>query len=151
MHRFNYTVRTKASPAAAWQLYSNWNLWRNFANIYGEVNWAEGRPWDVGSKMEIEILRPTKATVSRLIICFDPVRELGWIDRALGMTLGQWVEFEAHAGGGARVHTWGELVPSGLMFGKRTAEELLAEFTETWHENYRRACDEFAETNGPTT
>jgi hypothetical protein len=148
MHRFNYTVRTKASPAAAWQLYSNWNLWRNFADIYGAVNWTQGKPWEVGSKMEIEIVRPAKATVSRLIISCDPIRELGWIDRGFGMTLGQWVEFDTRAGGGTSVHTWGELVPAGMKFGGRTAEMLLAEFTETWHENYRRACDELTATSG---
>jgi hypothetical protein len=145
MHRFNYKVRTKASLATAWQVYSNWNLWRNFANIYGELNWAEGKPWEVGSKMEIEILQPAKVIVNRLIICCEPSRELGWIDRALGMTLGQWVEFEAQSAGVTLVHTWGELAPSGLMYAGRTAEQLLAEFTETWHENYRRACDERAE------
>jgi hypothetical protein len=151
MHRFNYKVKTKASPATAWQVYSNWNLWRNFANIYGDVNWSEGKPWEVGSKMEIEILQPEKAIVNRLIICCEPARELGWIDRALGMTLGQWVEFESHPLGGTLVHTWGELTPSGLTYAGRTAEQLLAEFTETWHENYRRACDERAETSGNQT
>ncbi len=147
MYHFHYTVRTQVSPAIAWEVFSNWNLWRNFASIYGELNWVQGRPWDVGSRMEIEILRPGKAVVDRLIICCEPARELGWIDRALDMTLSQWVEFEAHPLGGTSVHTWGELAPSGLKFGGRTAEQLFAEYTEAWYENYRAACDDLVKDN----
>jgi hypothetical protein len=148
MHRFHYKVRTKANPATAWQLYSNWKLWRKFADIYGEVIWPDGKPWEVGSKMEIEILRPAHAKVSRLIVWSERGRQLGWIDRVLGITLSQWVDFEPHPAGGSLIHIWGELTPSGLKLGERTAEQLLAEYMETWHENYRIACDKQAETCG---
>ena len=149
MYHFHYMVRTQATPDIAWSVFSNWNLWRHFASIYGEMNWVEGRPWEVGSRMQIEILRPGKAVVERLIIYYEAPRELGWIDRALGMTLDQWVEFEEHPLGGTRVRTWGDLGPEGMKLGGRPAEQLFAEFTETWFENYRAACDELA-MNRPT-
>jgi hypothetical protein len=146
MFHFHYTVRTKASPALAWDIYSNWNDWWKFANIYGEMNWTEGKPWQVGSRMKIEILRPVQTVVDHLIICCEPARELGWIDRALGMTMSQWVEFEQRSSGGTRVHTWGELTSSDFKAGGCTAEELVSVFTETWYENYRIACDASTQT-----
>jgi hypothetical protein len=151
MHHFHYTVRTKATPALAWVVYSNWNLWPKFASIYGELAWSEGNPWEVGSRMTIEILRPVQAVVDHLIICCEPARELGWIDRALGLTMSQWVEFEGQPSGGTRVHTWGELSSSDLKVGGCTPAELLAVFTETWYENYRIACDELADTVAAST
>lgn len=144
MHHFHYTVKTHASPALAWDIYSNWNLWHKFASVYGEMNWTEGKPWQVGSRMQIGIVRPFETVIDRLIICCEPARELGWIARCLRMTMSQWVEFEALTSGGTRVHTWGELSSSGLQAGGRTAAELHAVFTETWYENYRLACDELA-------
>lgn len=145
MYHFHYVVRTQATSEVAWSVFSNWNLWRHFASIYGEIDWVEGKPWEVGSRMRIEVLRPGKAVVERLIICCEPPRELGWIDRALGMTLDQWVEFHAHPLGGTSIRTWGDLAPSGFRLGGRTAEQLFAEFTETWFENFRAACDELAQ------
>jgi hypothetical protein len=148
MYHFHYIVRTKATPDVAWGVFSNWNLWRHFASIYGEMNWVEGRPWEVGSRMRIEVLRPGKAQVDRLIICCEPAREVGWIDKACGLTLDQWVEFEMHPLGGTRVRTWGDLGPSEQKLGGRSAPQLFAEFTETWFENFRLACDELAMNRG---
>jgi hypothetical protein len=144
MHHFHYTVKTHATPALAWDVFSNWNLWHKFASVYGEMNWSEGKPWQVGSRMQIGIVRPFETVIDRLIICCEPARELGWIARCLRMTMSQWVEFEPLSSGGTRVHTRGELSSSDLKAGGCTAAELYAVFTETWYENYRLACDELA-------
>ena len=144
MHHFHYTVRTQASPTLAWDVFSNWNLWHKFASVYGEMNWSEGNPWEVGSRMQIGIVRPFKTVIDHLLICCEPARELGWIARCLGMTMSQWVEFEPLASGGTEIHTWGELSSTDLKAGGCTAAELHAVFTETWYENYRLACDELA-------
>jgi hypothetical protein len=144
MHHFHYTVTTQASPAVAWDVFSNWNLWPKFASVYGEMNWSEGKPWEVGSRMQIEIIRPFETVIDHLLICCEPARELGWIARCLRMTMSQWVEFEPLFSGGTRVHTWGELSSSDLKAGGCTAAELHAVFTETWYENYRQACDELS-------
>ncbi len=145
MHHFHYTVKTHATPALAWDVFSNWNLWRKFASVYGEMNWSEGKPWEVGSRMQIEILRPVKTVIDHLLICCVPGRELGFIARCLGMTMSQWVEFDALSSGGTQVHTWGELASSDLKIGGCTVPELHSVFTETWYENYRLACDELAD------
>ncbi len=100
MHTFEYAVTTKATPSLAWEVYTNWKMWHTFANIYGRLHWQHGEPWSIGSRMEIEILKPVKVVVDHLIVNCRHGRELGWIDRALGITLHQWVEFEEHPSGG---------------------------------------------------
>ena len=144
MHRFDYTITTKASPALAWKLYSDHKMWPNFASVYGDVKWSEGRPWEVGSRLEIQILRPIKAVIDHLIISCEPEHELGWIDRALGVTIGQWVEFEPLRSGGTRVYTWGDVAPADTLIGGQSVSRLVHSFTETWYENFRNACDEFS-------
>lgn len=144
MHHFEYVVTTKASPALAWKIYSDCKMWPNFANIYGDMKWSEGRPWEVGSRMDIEVVRPVSTVIDHLIIACEPQRELGWIDRALGVTIGQWVEFEALESGGTRVTTWGDVAPATTMIGGKPVSHLVDVFTETWYENYRSTCDEFS-------
>jgi hypothetical protein len=39
------------------------------------------------------------------------------------------------------VHTWGDIVHTGLKIAGRTVEPVVTSFTETWYENFRCACD----------
>jgi hypothetical protein len=144
MFRFQHSVVTMASPELAWEVFSNMRRWNSFANIYGRLEWREGAPWQPGSRLEIEILRPARTIIEHVITSCVPGKRLGWIDHALGVALAQWVTFETHKSGGTRVHTWGDLVHSGVSIGGCSAEQLVASFTETWYENFRRTCDDLA-------
>jgi hypothetical protein len=94
------------------------------------------------------VLRPVKTIVDHVIRSCQPARKVGWIDHSLGVVRAQRVSFEEHAGKGTRVHTWGDIVHSGVTIAGRTAEQLVASFTETWYENFRTACNQFAEASG---
>ena len=145
MHRFEYAVSTKATPFLAWEVYTNWRMWHTFANIYGQIKWQHGEPWSIGSRMEIEIRKPVAVVIDHLIVNCKPARELGWIDRALGITIHQWVEFDEQSSGGTRVRTWGEIKPPHAAVAGRAVEYLISVFTATWYENFRSMCDEFAD------
>jgi len=148
MFRFQYGVTTKASRSLAWEVFSNWRRWNEFANIYGQVEWREGRPWEAGSRLEIEVREPVQTVVSHVITNCQPAHRVGWIDHSLGVVLAQWVNFEERPGKGTRVHTWGDIVHSGVKIAGRTAEQVITSFTQTWYENFRSACDRLAETSG---
>ena len=55
----------------------------------------------------------------------------------------QWVTFE-QSPKGTRVHTWGDIVHSGVTIAGRRVEHLVTAFTEMWYENFRVACDQLA-------
>jgi hypothetical protein len=119
MFRFQHSVVTKASPELAWEIFSNLHRWNNFANIYGRLEWREGAPWQPGSRLDIEILRPVHTVIEHVITSCVPAKRLGWIDHAMGVAMAQWVNFEPHKSGGTRIHTWGDLVHSGVSIGGR--------------------------------
>lgn len=142
MFRFHYSITTKAGADRAWDVFSDWSRWNNFANIYGDVKWLEGEPWKIGSRMEIEVLRPVEVVIDHQIISCQPGREVGWLDRALGITIAQWVEFEKQGTNETRINTWGEVTPGGANVGGRPVDQLVSSFLETWYENFRSACDQ---------
>ena len=148
MSHFQYSVTTKADRSLAWEVYSDWHRWNQFANIYGDVEWRGGSPWEPGSRMEIKILHPVNAVVNHVITDCVPGRKLSWIDHALGIVMCQHVTFEEHVSSQTRVHTWGEIFHSGVRITGLSIEQLVASFTETWYENFRLACDQLAETRG---
>lgn len=144
MVRFEYKVTTKASPQLAWRTFSDWRLWNQFADVYGEIRWRDGKPWEPGSRMTIEILHPVNAVVEHVITSCTPEKRIGWIDHAVGVALGQWVTFESGPKG-TTVHTWGDIVHSGVTIGGRKVEHLVMAFTSMWYENFRLTCDHLAE------
>jgi hypothetical protein len=141
MARFEYTVTTKASSALAWLVFSDIHRWNNFANVYGELRWRDGNPWEPGSRLQIELLRPVNAIVDHVITTCVPGKKVGWIDHAIGVAMAQWVTFEEREEG-TRIHTWGEVIHSGIHISGRTVEELLASFTRTWYDAFRVACNQ---------
>ena len=148
MSHFQYSITTKACRSLAWKTFSDWHRWNQFANIYGDVQWREGSPWEPGSRMEIEVLHPVSATIHHVITECVPARRVGWSDHALGIVMCQKVTFEEHAPGETRVQTWGEIFHSGVTIAGHTIEQLVASFIETWYENFRATCDQLAEARG---
>lgn len=141
MSRFEYSVTTKASPALAWFVFSDLHRWNNFANVYGELRWRDGNPWEPGSRLQIELLRPINAVIDHVITTCVPAKKVGWIDHGIGVALAQWVAFEELPDVGTRIRTWGEVIHPGITVAGRTVEELLASFTRTWYESLRLACN----------
>ena len=141
----SYAVETKASPDLAWQVYSDWTLWPKFSHQYGEVIWTSGQPWEKGSRLRIEILRPVHIHVDHVITVCVPTKRVGWIDHALGTTLEQWVYFEPLSNGGTRVHTWAEFTGIAQIIAGRPIKRVILDFMVGWYENYRDECDRLAE------
>lgn len=141
MSRFEYSVTTKASSSLAWLVFSDWHRWNTFANVYGEIRWRDGDPWEPGSRLQIEILRPVNAVIDHVITTCVPGKKVGWIDHAIGVAMAQWVTFEERPQEGTVIHTWGEVMHAGINIAGRTVEELLASFTRTWYESLRLACN----------
>ncbi|MGC2530131.1 MAG: hypothetical protein WA639_20480 [Candidatus Acidiferrum sp.] len=150
MARFEYSVITKASPALAWLVFSDIHRWNNFANVYGELRWIDGYPWEPGSRLKIEILHPVHAEIDHVITTCVPGKKVGWIDHAIGVAMAQWVTFEEFPPEGTRIRTWGEIVHNGVNIGGRTVEELVASFTRTWYESFRLACNQLVLPGGTT-
>ncbi len=110
--------------------------------------WREGRPWEAGSRLDIEVLEPVKTVVSHVITNCQPAHKVGWIDHSLGVVLAQWVSFEEHPRKGTRVHTWGDVVHAGVTIAGQSVEQVITSFTEKWYENFRTVCDGLATAGG---
>jgi hypothetical protein len=145
LDNISYAVETKASPDLAWQVYSDWTLWPKFSDQYGEVIWTSGQPWEKGSRLRIEILRPVHVHVEHVIKVCVPAKRVSWIDHALGTTLEQWAFFEPLINGGTRVHTWAEFTGIAQIIAGRPIKRVIMDFIVSWYDKYRDECDRLAE------
>jgi len=141
--RFEYSVTTKASPDVAWEVFSDWKLWPQFSELYGEIRWTKGEPWQEGSRLSITAGKPIGVTLDHVITLCVPAEKVAWIDHAVGTTMEQWVFFEPLPNG-TLVRTWAEftgMIP--LVVGRRMKDVLL-DFTRTWYDRYALECDRVA-------
>jgi Polyketide cyclase / dehydrase and lipid transport len=146
---FSYQVITRATPKLAWEVFSNWRRWQTFSSAYGSLEWVQGEPWAVGSRLRIEILRPIYADVDHVITACEPGRSVAWIDNVLGAVLEQWVAFEELPSGGTSVTVSVNIAGGDLVkVGDQDPEKLVREFTEEWYENFRVVCDELSPAPG---
>jgi len=126
----------------AWRVFSNWKLWPQFSELYDNIQWTKGEPWQEGSHLSIRAAKPIGVTLDQVITVCVPAEKVAWIDRAVGTIMEQWVFFESQPGGGTRVHTWGELTGMIPLIAGRTIKDLL--LTRTWYDRYAVECDRVA-------
>jgi DNA-binding NarL/FixJ family response regulator len=147
LKRFEYSVITKATPEVAWRVFSNLQLWPQFSELYDDIHWTKGEPWQAGSHLSIRAAKPIGVTLDHVITVCVPPERVAWIDHAVGTTMEQWVFFESRPGGGTRVHTWGELTGMMPLITGQTIKDLLLEFTRAWYDRYAVECDRVAGTS----
>jgi hypothetical protein len=126
-------------------VFSDWQRWRQFSDIYKDIRWIKGQPWQTGSRMKIEIQRPLHTTVDHVIIACSPSEHVAWIDHTMGNTMEQWVLFEPYPEGGTRVYTWAEFTGLTNALDGRPMKELIGAFIRNWYEKFRQACDALSE------
>lgn len=146
---FSHEVQVKASPALAWQIFSDWRRWHTFANIYGKIEWKKGEPWQVGSRLSIEIVQPVHVTIDHVITHCEPAVKVGWIDHAMGVAIEQWVMFEPRNTSGTLVRVAGEIVGSELVLANGVSlETFVKDFNRKWYQAYAEVCNQLAPISG---
>jgi hypothetical protein len=144
--RFAYEVLVQARPQLAWEIFSNTRRWHTFANVYGRLQWVKGEPWTVGSRLNIEILRPIHLTIDHVITHCDPAEKVGWIDHGLGISIDQWLTFQPLNGTGTRVRLTGEILGPELEITPGVPlDAYVREFTRNWYEAYREVCNQLGD------
>lgn len=143
--RIESIVLTRADCTLAWKIFSDWNLWPKFSDVYGNsIEW-HGPAWESGSRMIIDIIRPVSAKVDRVITVCTPPRCVAWINHVHGYTMEQWVVFDPHTRGGAKVTTWIELTGPALCGGQYDIKALMKLFIDEWFHNFSAECDRVAD------
>ena len=141
MVRVEFSAVTKADRELTWKLFTNIYLWRRVADVYGDIEWRSGRPWKVGSRLKIDLVKPVKTTVDHVITICTPPSTVAWIDHAMGNTMEQWVQFEPTPSGGTLVRTWAELAGTTLFIDGRPVAQVLKSFIERWYAKFCDECD----------
>ena len=94
----NYERTVHAGREAVWKVLTNSPRWRDIpglADWFGHVEWFEGEPWKVGSRLLIEHYWPSQRDVRLVLVSFRAPEEFAWIGHDRGLTAHQHIHVEA--------------------------------------------------------
>lgn len=141
--RIEFGIFTKLECGLVWSIFSQCEQWNRFRDAYGEFRWY-GDPWVAGSRLEIDLVQPVRATQKRVITVVDPPNRVAWINHVLGYTMEQSILFDPTPDGGTRILTWLEFVGPKLEIDSQGVSEAILNFVSEWFENFAAECDRMA-------
>jgi len=88
----DYERRVNASRESVWNTLTSSHKWKNIPKLaewFGHVEWFEGEPWRVGSRILIEHYWPARRDVRLVLVSIKPPEEFAWIGHDRGLTAHQ--------------------------------------------------------------
>ena len=93
----NYDRTIRASREAVWGTLTNFQKWRAIPALvdwFGHIEWFQGEPWRVGSRILIEHYWPARRDVRLVLVSFKPPEQFAWIGHDRGLTAHQQIRLE---------------------------------------------------------
>ena len=100
--RTDYSVVVPVSVELAFRAFSDLGRLLH-REIYEEVSWVEGSPWQVGSRIRYVVTKPVHATISAVVTSYEPPRYVALLNHGMGVTAEQQVIFTGSLQGDTRV------------------------------------------------
>jgi len=74
-----------------------------------DVSWIEGKPWEVGSRLQYSLIQP-RTTLSSVVIACNPPYSISLLHHALGITTEEHITITAQIGSRTRIRMTFEFV-----------------------------------------
>jgi Polyketide cyclase / dehydrase and lipid transport len=90
--KLEYSTTAQCKPESVWQAFTEVDRWPEWSDLFAKASWVEGDPWQLGSKLLLEVGQPAakvKATVSESAA---PNRAT-WSGNVMGVTIEHRFEF----------------------------------------------------------
>ena len=85
MESFDFQIVLKCPLDIAFSIYMDVDRWRN-RNLFGDIRWVQGRPWEPGSRLRIETRSPLRTTVDQVVQHFTLNDSVSYLSHVIGIT-----------------------------------------------------------------
>ena len=137
--RFEYVVEIAAPVHDVWREFSNINR-LDGKGTYRHTAWVSGAPWQKGSRLRIEMVRPFPITVSALVSNCTPPHHAELLNHCIGLTTTQSVRFDATpTGTHARVVV--EVIGKSWLLPEGAVHSLVPKLLKESMDALRTACE----------
>ncbi len=92
MQSFDFQIVVNCPLDVVFSIYTDVDRWRN-RNVFGEIRWVRGKPWEEGSRLRIETLKPIHANIDQVVQHFAAKESVSYLSHVFGMTCETRVSF----------------------------------------------------------
>jgi len=85
MQSFDFQIVLNCPLDTVFSIYVDVDRWRN-RNVFGEIRWVQGKPWEEGSRLRIETLKPIRANVDQVVQHFAPKESVSYLSHVFGIS-----------------------------------------------------------------
>jgi hypothetical protein len=85
MQSFDFQIVLNCPLDTVFSIYVDVDRWRN-RSLFGEICWVRGKPWEEGSRLRIETLKPIRVHVDQVVQHFTAKERVSYLSHVLGIT-----------------------------------------------------------------
>ena len=140
MQQFDFQVVLDCPLEIAFPIYLDIPRWCN-RNIFGEIRWVQGKPWEEGSRLRIETRFPLRTTVDQVVQHFTPNESVSYLSHVLGITCETRVFFIRVSPDKTAINVGMHLVGTVSRSLGFAIEPVIAKATKGFFEDLRKECE----------
>jgi len=140
MQSFDFQIVLNCPLKIAFAVYADVDRWRN-RNLFGEIRWVQGKPWEEGSRLRIETTTPIRATVDQVVQSFKPNESASYLSHVLGITCETRVTFTAVSARQTAINVAMQLVGTASRVLSFALEPAITKATRGFFEELRKDCE----------
>jgi hypothetical protein len=140
MQSFDFQVVLKCPLDLVFAIYTDIDRWQN-RNLFGEIRWVKGKPWEEGSRLRIETRVPIRSTIDQVVQEFTPSESISYLSHVFGITCETRVTFIRVSERETAVNVAMELVGIVTRSLGFAIEPLIMKSIKGFFDELRRECE----------
>jgi len=140
MQSFDFQVVLNCPLSTVFAIYVDIDRWCN-RNLFGEIRWVQGRPWEPGSRLRIEVVKPIRTSVDQVVQRFEVNESVSYLSHVLGITCETRVTFIPVSAQQTAINVGMQLVGTVTRALGFAIEPVIAKSTKGFFEELRKECE----------
>jgi len=140
MESFEFQLVVNCPLETVFAVYVDIDRWRN-RNLFGEIRWAQGKPWEPGSRLRIETRHPIRSTIDQVVQQFVANERVTYISHVFGITCETQVSFVAASAEETAINVGMQLVGTVSRALGFAIEPAIEKATKGFFDDLRRECE----------
>ncbi len=144
MQSFDFKIVLDCPLKTVFAIYTDVERWQN-RNLFGEIRWVHGKPWEEGSRLRIETRVPIHSTIDQVVQHFSANESVSYLSHVFGITCETRVFFTPVSAQQTAIHVGMQLVGTLSRSLGFAIEPAIAKATKGFFEELKRDCESAAQ------
>jgi hypothetical protein len=140
MQSFDFQVVLNCPLETVFAIYVDTERWCN-RNLFGEIRWVQGKPWEEGSRLSIETRSPIRTSIDQVVQHFKANESVSYLSHVLGITCETRITFTPVSPSQTAVNVVMQLVGTASRALDFALAPAITKATREFFEELRKECE----------